>query len=86
MVSLCSSVNFLYDRVDFTRHHMIYGKILDETYNICAKNDQNDQKLRHYDVITHEKISFEKISIFFSEFSHNSLQYRLGRFFMKYNF
>ena len=60
MVSLCFSVNFLYDRVDFTLHHMICGKILDETYNIYAKNDQNDQKWRHYDVITHEKFFLKK--------------------------
>ena len=45
---------------DFTPHHMVYGKLLDETYNIYAKSDKNDQKWRHYDVITPWKISFKK--------------------------
>ena len=39
---------------------MVYGKLLDETYNIYAKNDQNDQKWRHYEVITPWKINVEQ--------------------------
>ena len=50
------------------------------------KKGQNDQKLRLYDVITPWKNNFWKKLIPFFKFSQNSLQDRLGRFFMAYNY
>ena len=69
-----SSLNFLHDRVWFHHFMMVYGKLLDKTYTIYAKNDQNDPKMRLYDVIMTSKSTFLKKFEKFYFWKKNSLQ------------
>ena len=62
---------------DFTLHHIIYRKLLDEIYNLYSKNGKNGQKWRHYDVIMTSKLNFMKKVKTFSDSSSNFPEDRL---------
>ena len=64
---------------DFNLNYIIYRKLLIDKDNLYSKNEENGQKLRHYDVITLWKINVTKLSIAFSESSQNVLSDRLGK-------
>ena len=55
---------------DFNLHYIIYWKLLIDNDNLYSKNEENGQKLRHYDVINMWKWHFTKKLYFFQISRH----------------